>query len=98
MKNEPEIVRWPSSNRFTSESKLRRNTRHCPICLVELRKNAQRTRQARKCHSCQAQLVPGKHCQKCSGESIWENKSGAACQRCGLNGTKSEVIKSQSET
>jgi len=94
MENEQAIVRWPSRNRLTSESKLRRSPRHCPICLVALRKNTQRTRQARKCYSCQGQFVQGKQCQKCSGESIWENKSGAACQKCGLHGTKREVIAS----
>jgi hypothetical protein len=92
MENEQEAVKWPSSSRFKSESKLRRDRCHCPICLVALSKNLHRTRQARKCYSCQGQLVKGKRCQKCSGESIWENKSGAACQKCGLHGTKREVI------
>jgi hypothetical protein len=93
MENELKLVRWPSAN-TTAESKLRRDTRHCPICLVALAKNTQRTRLARKCYSCQAQLAQGKQCQKCSGEMIWENNIGAACQKCGLNGTKREVIRS----
>jgi hypothetical protein len=93
MENEEETVKWPSSNRITSESKLRRNPRHCPICLVALSKNVKRTRQVRKCSSCKGQLVQGKQCNKCSGESIWENRSGAACQKCGLHGAKREVIR-----
>ena len=91
MYSEDEIVR-PSPGKRASESKLRRDGQHCPICLIALGKNARRTRQSRKCHSCQAQMVEGKRCQKCAGESVWENRNGAACQKCGLHGAKSDVI------
>ena len=79
-------------NRRTAESKLRRNPKHCPLCLAPLASNAPRTRRARSCAACRAHPSQAKHCQHCGGAAIWENKSGAACRRCGLHGAKGIVI------
>jgi hypothetical protein len=80
-------------NRLTSESKLRRGKHHCPVCLSPLAKNATRTRLMRACTVCRARPSAVKRCSRCrvSG-SVWENKRGAACQACGLHGSKATVI------
>ena len=85
-------------NRGTAPSKLRRGGRHCPLCLAPLPKNAPRTRLTRSCAACQAHLSRGRRCAKCGADAIWENKSGAACQRCGVSGAKRDVIASADET
>jgi len=46
----------------------------------------------RACTVCQAHVSPRKRCRRCGGEALWENKSGAACQSCGLHGAKGAVI------
>lgn len=79
-------------NRGSSESKLRRGGKHCPVCLAPLRKNAPRTRLMRSCEACQAHPSQGKRCRRCGADAVWENKAGAACQGCGLHGEKREVI------
>jgi hypothetical protein len=79
-------------NRGTAESKLRRGGKHCPVCLAPLRKNAPRTRLVHDCGACRAHVSRGKHCRKCGADAVWENKAGAACQRCGLTGSKRDVI------
>lgn len=90
--DEETFIRWPSENRHDSDSKLRRGKQHCPICLTPLAKNATRTRLLRKCLSCQGQPSEGKHCRRCAGAWVWENRDEAACQGCGLHGEKGDVI------
>src|SRR5688500_10366749 len=79
-------------NRDTAESKLRRSRVHCPVCLAPLRKNVKRTKRMNFCTACGANPQPGKQCARCSGEAVWEGRAGAACQSCGLHGSKSRVI------
>ena len=81
-----------SQNRDSAASKLRRDKKHCPVCLAPLGKNASRTRLIRFCPMCQAHPSETKMCRKCHAISIWENKEGAACQSCGQHGKKQEVI------
>ena len=93
MSDDEEQIRWPSSRQSPSEAKLRRGKRHCPVCLAPLNKNAVRTRLMRKCIACQGQPSSGKKCLRCGGAAIWQNKDGAACQSCGLQGAKAAVLK-----
>ena len=86
-----DIPKHVSQNRQTSETKLRRSSKHCPICLAKLQKNRRRTRLQKRCVACQAHPSLDKICTKCGSQTIWENKSGAACRQCGLRGTKSKV-------
>lgn len=87
-----EVPKHQPRNRDTAESKLRRSRRHCPVCLEPLAKNAARTKRKRACDACGANPQPGKRCARCSAEEIWEGRRGAACQSCGLHGTKAAVI------
>ena len=87
-----DLPRHRPQNRATSESKLRRGGKHCPMCLAPLRKNAPRTRLMRACVVCRAHVSMEKRCLRCASEALWENKSGAACQACGLRGSKAAVI------
>jgi hypothetical protein len=89
--DDEEVPHHPQ-NRDAAESKLRRSGKRCPICLAPLPKNAPRTRLQRACGECQAHVSRGKHCRRCGKEALWENKDGAACQSCGLHGTKRDVI------
>ena len=79
-------------NRRTSESKLRRGGRHCPLCLAPLRRNAPRTRLMRGCGECRARLSREKRCRRCGAAAVRENREGAACRGCGLHGAKNDVI------
>ena len=79
-------------NRVLSESKLRRSSRRCPICLAELAKNVARTRLVKECSSCRAHPSLGKTCRKCGAQAVWESKLGAACRSCGAHGSKSHVV------
>ena len=79
-------------NRQTSESKLRRDGRHCPVCLEPLKKTAGRTRLRRECLECGAHPSERKTCRKCGGEALWASKRGAACQACGRHGSKALLI------
>jgi hypothetical protein len=83
-----------SSNRHSSDAKLRRSEKHCPVCLAPLEKNATRTRRVRECRSCGAHPQREKSCRRCSGTagSVWESRTAAACRTCGLHGTKPDVI------
>jgi hypothetical protein len=87
-----EPPRHQQRNRGSAESKLRRGGKHCPVCLAPLRKNARRTRVMRACTVCEAHVSHQKRCSRCGAEALWENKSGAACQSCGLYGAKIAVI------
>jgi hypothetical protein len=89
---EDEVVPHYPQNKNNAASKLRRDRKHCPLCLAPLVKNVQRTRLSKKCVACQAQCSLTKQCSKCSAKTVWENKLQAACQSCGLHGRKSEVI------
>ncbi len=89
---EEDPPRHRPQNRDSSESKLRRGGKHCPLCLAPIRKNAARTRLIRSCTACRAHVSAGKQCQRCGHRAIWENKSGAACRSCGLHGAKAAVI------
>lgn len=79
-------------NRGVAPSKLRRDGRHCPVCLAALPKNAGRTRRVRFCPGCQAHPSPGKRCLRCGAGGIWENKQTAACGVCAHHGAKRDVI------
>lgn len=95
MNQNDEIVPHYPQNKDTAISKLRRGRKHCPICLTALEKNATRTKLAKKCISCQAQPSHVDHCSKCQAAAIWQNKTQAACQSCGLFGKQSVVIAKQ---
>jgi hypothetical protein len=75
-----------------AESKLRRDYRHCPVCVHALPRIAGKGRQAQKCLSCGAQPQAGKRCARCHQEAIWEGRSAAACQSCGNHGSRLRVI------
>jgi hypothetical protein len=81
-------------NRQTSQSKLRRGKRNCPVCLAALPANQARTRLVRACPECQAHPSKGKRCRRCHAEAIWECKRGAACMACGAHGSRSAVVRS----
>jgi hypothetical protein len=87
-------VRHGPENRGTSPSKLRRDRRHCPVCLVALGKNATRTRRKRCCETCGAHPQPGKSCVKCGADAIWQGRGQAACRHCGAHGAAAAVIAS----
>jgi hypothetical protein len=93
------LVRATSPSHSTSlphhpDSKLRRDNKHCPVCLVLLSKNASRTRIRRSCKVCKASPQILKRCRRCSGTAgaIWEGPRGAACTTCGLHGSARDVI------
>jgi hypothetical protein len=92
MNQNDEIVPHFPQNKDTADSKLRRGHKHCPVCLTAFVKNATRTRLLKKCVFCQAQPSQSIKCSKCLAADIWQNKTQAACQSCGLHGKKSEVI------
>ena len=79
-------------NRGTSESKLRRGGRHCPVCVAALPKNAGRTRRVRFCPACQAHPSREKRCLRCGADGVWENKQAAGCGACAHHGAKRDVI------
>jgi hypothetical protein len=95
MNQNEEIVPRHPQNKDSAISKLRRGGKHCPVCSAALEKNAARTKLVKKCKSCQAQPSETNHCSKRRAISIWQNKTRAACQSCGLFGKKSEVIAKQ---
>ncbi len=88
----PETQKHMPQNRGSAESKLRRNPKHCPVCLAALSKIASRTRLAKSCESCRAHPSVTKTCKKCGANTVWEGKTGAGCRACGLHGNKSDVI------
>jgi hypothetical protein len=90
--DEAVLVRHAPRNRGTARSKLRRDGRHCPICIAAFAKNARRTRLQRCCDACGAHPQPEKTCVKCGAEAIWQARGLAACRRCGLHGEAAAVI------
>ena len=94
---DPEVPKHRPANRATAESKLRRDRKHCPLCLARLHMNASRTRLERACRICQAHPSDHKTCRKCGAHAVWENKQAAACQACGAYGGKDTVITSLDE-
>lgn len=88
----PEVAKHTPENRASAPSKLRRNLRHCPVCLATLAKNARRTRRRRSCVGCGACPQPGKRCVRCRAVTIWEGRGGAACRACGLHGVPQVVV------
>jgi hypothetical protein len=79
-------------NRAESKSKLRRDGRHCPVCLAALPRIAGKGRVARKCTICGGQPQLGKRCSRCQQEAIWETDSKAACQACSQHGSRLRVV------
>jgi hypothetical protein len=92
--DDEDVQKHEPQNRGIAETKLRRSRRNCPVCLMPLNKNAARTKRKRACDVCGANPQPGKLCNRCASEDIWESRLGAACQSCGLHGKKHEVIAS----
>ena len=92
MEQDEQQAPYIPQNKRTAESKLRRGQRNCPVCLTPLLKNAKRSKLKRECGVCRAHPSPLKHCSRCSAQAIWECPKGAACQACGLHGSKSEVV------
>ena len=90
--HDAEIGRHISRNRDLSPSKVRRSKKNCPICLEPLVKNASRTKLQSCCVKCEAHPSASKRCVRCDAAAIWENKTTAACQSCGLTGKKFDVI------
>jgi hypothetical protein len=80
-----------------AESKLRRDRRHCPVCVKPLPRIPGKGRLAQKCVSCGAEPQPGKRCTRCHQEAIWEAKTAAACQSCGNHGSRLRVIAGAAE-
>lgn len=77
-----------------ADSKYRRDGKHCPVCLVLLSKNSQRTRTRRSCKVCGAAPQRLKRCRRCSATAgaIWHGPKGAACTTCGLQGSPRDVV------
>jgi hypothetical protein len=71
---------------------LRKDGRHCPLCLKPLPRIAGQHVAARKCLGCGAQHRLGKRCAKCDANAIWEAEAKAACQTCGVSGSKLRVV------
>jgi hypothetical protein len=82
-----------SETKVGASSKRRRDGKHCPVCLVPLRKISRRTRTRRECLACGAHPQPEKSCRRCraSAGAVWVGPTGAACTTCGLHGAKLEV-------
>lgn len=91
-----EVVKEIPQNRASAPSKLRRDKKHCPVCLAPLQKNARRTKLMKECTACGAHVQASKICAKCSRETIWQGKRGAACQACGFHGSATSVVVSES--
>jgi hypothetical protein len=91
-------VRHTPANRTDQESKLRRDRRHCPVCLAALPRITGKGRLAHKCVRCGAQPQPGKRCAKCLQEAVWEARTKAACQSCANHGSKVRVVAGMLET
>jgi hypothetical protein len=94
---DPDIPKHRPQNRGAAASKQRRDGKHCPLCLTPLAKVASRNRRRRSCTACQAHPSHDKTCRRCGAHSVWENKDGAACQACGVHGTKDAVIHSKDD-
>jgi hypothetical protein len=90
--DEADLVRHVPQNRDAAPSKLRRDGRHCPICLAAFAKNARRTRRMRCCLACGAHPQSGKACVKCGHDTVWQGRGQAACPACGLHGPAQVVI------
>jgi hypothetical protein len=85
-------LRQKPESRAASESKLRKDGRHCPICLKALAQIAGKGRRASKCTACHGQPRLDKRCAKCHQAGVWESETKAACQACGVHGSKVRVI------
>lgn len=92
MKDADAPRRQTPKDRAASESRLRKDGRHCPICLKALAQIAGKGRRAHKCTACQAQPQLDQRCAKCHQASVWESETKAACQACGIHGSKVRVI------
>jgi len=79
-------------NRDVARSKLRRDGKHCPVCLAALPKTATKTRLKRKCGACAAQPIEPGRCKKCGTAALWAGPAGAACQSCGIHGAKELIL------
>lgn len=89
------VVKEIPQNRASAPSKLRRDKKHCPVCLAALHKNATRTKLMKKCSTCGAHFQASKTCAKCAHGPIWQGKRGAACQACGFHGSATSVVASE---
>jgi hypothetical protein len=85
-------ARQTPKSRDSAESKLRRDRRHCPLCLKVLPRIVGGGRLAHKCSSCGAQPQARRRCAKCRQEAIWELGAKAACQACANHGSKLRVV------
>lgn len=74
-----------------AENALRTSGHNCPLCLQALPRIAG-GRIARKCSACGAEAASGKRCAKCDREAIWELDARAACQACGITGSRVKVV------
>jgi hypothetical protein len=85
-------VRGRAAERAAAESKVRRDGRHCPVCLKALPRIAGQGRVAHRCASCGAEPQRTGRCARCHEPAIWETGTKAACQACGNHGSKLRVV------
>jgi hypothetical protein len=74
-----EISRHVKENRRSTPAKLRRDRKHCPVCVAPLKKIARRTRLRKSCTECGAQPSP-LACPSCRAFAVW---AGTGCMTCG---------------
>jgi hypothetical protein len=81
-----------TAGRDDADSKLRRDGRHCPVCLRALPRISGKARPARKCTACGAEPEPEKRCARCHEGPVWISSSRAGCPACGNHGSALRVI------
>jgi hypothetical protein len=87
----PPAGRRPKA-RPKDDARLRRDGRHCPVCVERLPRLAGDGGYGQKCVHCGAQPSPERRCAKCAEAAVWESGSLAACASCGAHGRRLLVI------
>ena len=80
------------SRRKAKPADLRRDGRHCPVCLARLRRINTRTRRMRCCTHCASHPQPTKVCLHCNQHTLWQGAGLVACQSCGRRGMAAVMI------
>jgi hypothetical protein len=84
-------VKGKAGERAAFASKLRRDGRHCPVCLAPLPRIA-RMRPAQKCLACKAEPVPEARCSGCDEGTVWASRTAAGCSSCARHGSRVAMI------
>lgn len=82
-----------AGRRQKSELQLRRDKRHCPVCLASLPKNALTnnpcwTKYTAHCSACYAMPSASHSCPRCGAASVWHNRLASACRNCGWHDSR----------